>query len=173
MDCTGAGKAGFEAVYEEYYDRIYKYAYTLLLNREEAEDVTADTFLAAWENFGSYDASRASVRTWLARIVHNRAVDLMRSAERGRTVCQEPADVPSAGDFTIGVDDSQTVMWLFSRLKPEEREILNMRYVMDLCDSEIALMLGLEKKTVNKRMQRLLAKCRDILNGKPCLRSGM
>lgn len=158
---------GFEAIYDEYYDRIYKYAYTLLLNREEAEDVTADTFLAAWENYDRFDASRASIRTWLTRIVHNRAVDLMRSASY-RTRTGLPADQVSDGSeqFTDDVEKSATVVRLFSMLEPEERELLDMRYVMDLKDDEIAMLLDLEKKTVNKRIQRLLAKCRSLLDVK-------
>ena len=48
-------KADFEAVYDSYYDRVYKYAYTLLLNKDDAEDVTADTFIAAYESFDRYD----------------------------------------------------------------------------------------------------------------------
>ena len=76
----------FEAIYEEYYDRIYKYVYSLLLNREDAEDVTEETFLAAYAAYGSYDSNKASVATWLARIAHNRAVNLVRSAPRAKRV---------------------------------------------------------------------------------------
>ena len=43
----------FAAIYDAYYDRIYKYAFTLLLNREDAEDVTADTFFAAYANIST------------------------------------------------------------------------------------------------------------------------
>ena len=155
----------FEAVFDAYYDRIYKYAYMLLLNREEAEDVTADTFLAAYESFGRYDKSRAAVATWLTRIAHNRAVNLMRSAAyRTRTALPEDRAAPAAEDAADRVDASVTVLWLYDRLKPEERELLNMRYVMELKDREIASLLGLPEKTVNKRFQRLLVKCRMLLN---------
>lgn len=87
--------SSFEAVYAAYYDRVFKYAYTLLLNREDAEDVTADTFLTVYEKFGRYDPSRASMATWITRIAHNRAVNLMRSASytRQRELCETgPAD---------------------------------------------------------------------------------
>ena len=164
---NGQKDIGFEAVYDEYYDRIYKYAYTLLLNREEAEDVTADTFLTAWEKFSQYDASKASVQTWLSTIVHNRAVDLMKSAAYSRRA-ELSENLASSGMDKISdhLEMSETVLWLFSRLTPEERELLNMRYVMELKDEEIAALLDMEKKTVNKRIQRLLAKCRNLLNGK-------
>ena len=82
-------KPDFATVYDSWYDRVYKYAYTLLLNREDAEDVTAET-----------------------------------------------------------------VLRLFARLRPQERELLILRYTMELRDREIAAMLGLPEKTVNKQALR-------------------
>ena len=61
------------------------------------------------------------------------------------------------------LDASDLVLRLYAKLKIEERELLNMRYVMELKDREIASLLGLSEKAVNKRYQRLLAKCRELL----------
>lgn len=156
----------FAAVYDANYDRVFKYAYTLLLNREDAEDVTADTFIAAYMNFDRYDPERASVATWLTRIVHNRAVNLLRSAayskRSGLPEGWEPKD--GGADLFDQAEASDALVRLYARLLPEEREFLNMRYVMELQDSEIGALLGLTAKTVNKRYQRLLAKCRLIMN---------
>ena len=73
-------KPDFETVFEVYYDRVYKYAYTILLNRENAEDVVEETFLAAYVAYPGYDPARSSLATWLTRIAHNKAVNLVRSA---------------------------------------------------------------------------------------------
>ena len=90
-------KITFDVIYETYFDRVYKYAFTLLLNKEDAEDVTSETFCAALKNFVRYDAQKASIATWLSRIVHNCAVDLMRSAAYSKR-----AEMPSDWDL----DDS-------------------------------------------------------------------
>ena len=50
----------FETIYDAYYDRVYRYAYTILLNREDAEDVVEETFLAAYAAYGRYDPSLAA-----------------------------------------------------------------------------------------------------------------
>ena len=156
---------GFEEIYEKYYDRVYKYAFTLLLNKENAEDVTSETFLAAYANFGSYDETKASVATWLTRIAHNRAVNLMRSAEYSRrTELPENYEYPDPSDHIGQIEASDTVLRLYARLRPDERELLNMRCVMELKDREIAQLTGVPEKTVNKRYQRLLAKCRSLLD---------
>lgn len=62
-------------------------------------------------------------------------------------------------------EDTDTILRLYARLKREEREFLNLRYVMELSDAEIAALYGMEVKAVSKRYQRLLARCRGILGG--------
>ena len=164
--------ADFETVYEKYYDRVYKYAYTLLLNREDAEDVTSETFLAAYTHFAGYDPAKASVVTWLTRIAHNKAVNLVRAPARSkRSEMPEEWDPADEGpDFTEQIGTSDAVVQLYARLTPEEREFLNLRYVMELKDREIAALMGLPEKTVNKRYQRLLARCRTMMGGEAALR---
>ena len=158
-------KPDFETVYETFYDRIYKYAYTILLNREDAEDVVEETFLSAYLAYRSYDPKRASVATWLTRIAHNKAVNITRSAafRRETQFPEDMEDSAAPGDFTAQTEDADTVLRLYAKLTSAEREFLDLRYVMELRDPEIAEMLGLPVKTVNKRYQRLLARCRGIL----------
>ena len=61
------------------------------------------------------------------------------------------------------LEDKDQVLYLYSKLSAGEREFLNMRYAIQMSDSEVAEILGIPVKTVNKRYQRLLAKCRGIL----------
>ena len=162
------GKQGqrmsFEAVYEQYYDRVYHYVYTLLLNKEEAEDVTEEAFLAAYVHYDGYDENKASVATWLTRIAHNCAVNLLRSAAHAKHAeMPEEWEPTDDKDFTAQVDSSQVMMKVYEKLSQDERTFLNLRYVMELKDREIAELMGLNEKTVNKRYQRLLLRCRDIL----------
>ena len=154
-------KPDFETVFEVYYDRVYKYAYTILLNRENAEDVVEETFLAAYVAYPGYDPARSSLATWLTRIAHNKAVNLVRSAAYRR----ETAMPEGLADRSPSVQDEPryTVLWLYARLTQEEREFLDLRYAMELSDKEIAALYGLEPKAVNKRFQRLLKRCRQLL----------
>ena len=158
-------KPDFETVYETYYDKLYRYAYGLLLHPEDAEDVVEETFFAACAAYAGYDPARASLATWLTRIAHNKAVDHVRSAARRREAqLPDEPDVPAPGDFTERTEDADTVLWLYAQLGREERELLNLRYAMELSDREVAALYGLEVKAVNKRYQRLLAKCRALLD---------
>ena len=156
-------KPDFETVFEVYYDRVYKYAYTILLNRENAEDVVEETFLAAYVAYPGYDPARSSLATWLTRIAHNKAVNLVRSARYRR----ETAMPEGLADRSPSVQDEPryTVLWLYARLTQEEREFLDLRYVMGLTDKEVGALYSLESKAVNKRYQRLLKRCRQLLDG--------
>ena len=159
-------KPDFQDMYRQQYDRIYKYTYTLLLNRESAEDVVQETFLSAYRHYDSFDPAKGSVGTWLSRIAHNKAIDQLRT-----TACRMRAEWPETEE--IGGEDreierlseeNETVLFLYARLSEEERELLNMRYVLELKDAEVADILGLKEKTVNKRYQRLLKKSLQILS---------
>lgn len=156
----------FGQIYEEYYDRVYKYAYTILLNKEDAEDIVEDTFFTAYACYDSFDPGKASFATWITRIAHNKAINLLKSAAyRKRAempVYYEAPDDKASTDTTAEINE--TVLYLYSKLSIGEREFLNFRYAMDMKDSEVAELLGLPVKTVNKRYQRLLAKCRGILD---------
>ena len=103
-------KPNFETVFEVYYDRVYKYAYTILLNRENAEDVVEETFLAAYAAYPGYDPARSSLATWLTRIAHNKAVNLVRSAAYRRETALLENDPDH--DNTARDETRYTVLWL-------------------------------------------------------------
>ena len=158
-------KPDFETVYDTYYDRIYKYVYSILMHKENTEDIVAETFIAAFRNYDSYDPSKASLATWLTRIAHNSSVNLVRSAAYRTRADMPERDVNGAEDPDLLKleEDNGLVVLLYGKLTEEEREFLNMRYAMELSDAEIAQILDLNTKTVNKRYQRLLKKCRELL----------
>ena len=72
----------FDEIYQEYYRRVFNYAFGRLLHREEAEDATAEVFLVLLQNLQSYDPKRGSVGTWINRITHNAVENYCRKAYR-------------------------------------------------------------------------------------------
>lgn len=67
----------YRQLVDQYLGVIVTYAFRLLKNQAEAEEVAQETFLRAWQNAASYKP-QARVTTWLHRIAHNRAIDLLR-----------------------------------------------------------------------------------------------
>lgn len=157
-------KPDFETLYEAYYDKVFKYTYSILLNRENTEDVVSEAFIAAYQNYGRYDPCRSSPATWLTRIAHNMAVNFVKSAAyRRNETMPDSIDAESPEDEFGQIENADVVLRLYRRLTKAQREFLNLRYGMDLTDGEIADLYGIPVKTINKRYQRLLAHCRTIL----------
>ncbi|MCR4907837.1 MAG: sigma-70 family RNA polymerase sigma factor [Lachnospiraceae bacterium] len=155
----------FEEFYEAYYDRVFNFVYMRLLHREDAEDVTEDTFMKAMAAYYRNDTSKASDLTWLCTIARNCMTDHIRKSRKHKIISFD-------GTWDIGeedrelerlTDDTQRRVYrIFKELTPEERELLSMRYQMDMEYSEIGKALGIEPKTAAKRVERLLKKCREF-----------
>lgn len=66
-------------LYGRYAKSLLAVIANLVKNREEAEDVLQETFVKIWENFGSYDAGKGRLYTWMLNIARNSAIDKLRS----------------------------------------------------------------------------------------------
>lgn len=95
----------FEVLFLRSQRRAYNLAYRLTGNTADAEDVTQDAYVRAWNNFDSYDASR-SFEGWLFRIITNRVIDMRRRQKR---VPMYSLDTPIVGD-----EDSQPLSHEFA-----------------------------------------------------------
>ena len=95
----------FERLFQRSQRRAYNLAYRLTGNAADAEDVTQDAYVRAWNNFASYDANR-SFEGWLFRIITNRVIDMRRRQKR---VPMYSLDTPVQGD-----DDGQPMAHEFA-----------------------------------------------------------
>ena len=103
----------FERLFQRSQRRAYNLAYRLTGNATDAEDVTQDAYVRAWNNFDSYDATR-SFEGWLFRIITNRVIDMRRRQKR---VPMYSLDTPVQGD-----EDGQPLAHEFAApdSKPEQ-----------------------------------------------------
>ncbi len=70
---------GFEEIYKEYYDRIFRYLYRITDNWEDSRDLAQDVFIKVNANLSNFK-SQSSISTWIYRIATNTAYDRFRSA---------------------------------------------------------------------------------------------
>ncbi len=156
----------FELIYEQYYDKVFNFIYMRILNREDAEDITEDTFIKAMTAFGSYDPEKSSYITWLCTIARNCMVDHIRKSHRDKIV---PFDETyEAGEIDSEIekltDDTERQVYdIMSHLKQDERELLSMRYKLNMDYNQIAAVTGISPKAAAKRVERILKKCRDYV----------
>ncbi len=153
----------FSKVVDEYQHRVYGFVRRMVPTGEDAEDVTQEVFIRAFQNFERFDA-RASVRTWLFRIAYNLCVDRARKA--GRSIQQVSMTISSEIEEEYEVADSRwqpdTILEDSEMMSRVEAAIANMseklRSVLllhdkeDLSYEEISESLGIPIGTVKSRL---------------------
>ncbi len=150
----------FEVIYDRHSRVAFSLAYRLLGDRQSAEDLVQDAFLAVWRGAAGYAPSRGSVRNWMLSILHNRGVDRLRSlsamSRRQEALEQVELRRPDEPDAaTLGIERAiaGTVREELEGLPAEQHEVLNLAYYGGFTHNEIAQMLSLPLGTVKSRMR--------------------
>jgi RNA polymerase sigma factor (sigma-70 family) len=161
---------GDEAALRAVYDRWSRLVYTLALrslgDQSDAEDVTQATFVAAWRGRTAYDASRASLVTWLVMITRRRIVDVQRTrAQRARVLdaLQQKAE-PETQDAP-DLADAMLVAHELAMLDPDARKVVRLAFYDDLTHAQIAERLDMPLGTVKSHLRRSLQRMRMRLEG--------
>jgi RNA polymerase sigma-70 factor, ECF subfamily len=164
------GESNAEEAFAVLYDRhgraAYSVAYRMMGEKQAAEDVVQDALLKVWRGAGSYRVERGSVRTWILSIVHNRAIDQLRSMASRRRMqdkveASAPRSQPSEAFSEIWRNSQrEQVREALGALPPEQLKILELAYFSGYTHVEIAELLGLPLGTVKGRIRLGLKKIR-------------
>lgn len=147
-----------ERLIEAYADAVYRLAYARTGSREDAEDVTQETFLRLVRT-GPRFRDGEHCRAWLLRVAMNCAADLHRSAWRRHTRPLEEAE-----HLTISPEEpGNGVMEAVLALPERYRTVVHLYYYEELSAAEIAAILGKREGTVNTRLCRARAMLRAKL----------
>ncbi|PIR41562.1 MAG: hypothetical protein COV31_00430 [Candidatus Yanofskybacteria bacterium CG10_big_fil_rev_8_21_14_0_10_46_23] len=167
----GQGKK-FVAVYRQYFPKIYKYCLFRLNSKEDAEDLTEQTFLRTWDYLIQGNEIE-NFRAFLFRVAHNQVIDLYSKREIDRKhseplINQEgrERDLPDETDLLADNQEKelyQEAQEELDQLKPEYREVMILYYVEDLDLSEIAEILGLTEGNVRVRLHRARNKLKEAM----------
>ena len=160
----------FATLYDRHARAAYSLAYRMMGEPQAAEDLVQDAFLKLWRSASSYRPERGSVRTWLLSIVHNRAIDQIRSSGSRRRM-QEKVEA-SAPRFQPSEAFSESwrnvqreqVREALRSLPEEQLKVLELAYFSGYTHVEIAGMLGLPLGTVKGRMRLGLKKVKDYFD---------
>ena len=125
-----------------------------------ADDIAQDAFERAFRGLADFNG-RSSFRTWLSRIVINRAVDVGRRQQRSQSL--EVAESLSASRSDDDVVRDREVLDAVAALAPERRTVVALRYWADHSPAEIAEILDLPLGTVHSRLGRALTDLRSRL----------
>src|SRR3990170_2744894 len=168
-------RAGDTEALGELYDRYASIALATALrvvaDRQEAEDVVHDAFVAVWRKIDRFDSERGSLRAWLMTVVRNRAIDRVRA--RRSSIDLDDADErsllrsgpnPTLEDALPRASASD-VRAALSSLPEEQRRAVELAYFEGYTYREVAELTGVPTGTANGRLRLAMAKLRDALSG--------
>lgn len=159
-------EAAFDQIVRLYADRIYNYVRRMVGNPQDAEDITQEVFIRAYQGLSQFDG-RASFSTWLFRIATNLCIDhKRRQSRRVQTVPyhhdesdEEEGDwefpdtnQPSALDHLLSQELQAVVEGAIERLNPKLKTVLLLYDVEGLSYEQIAETLGIPMGTVKSRL---------------------
>jgi RNA polymerase sigma-70 factor (ECF subfamily) len=169
-----------ENALSELYDRYSRLVYSVALNTlsdpGQAEEVTQDVFVRAWEKARTYRAEQGKVATWLASIARHRSIDIYRQNRSHHTDVQvswQDAEVimlPDGQNVEWEVDlvqRQQRIRWAVEQLPAEQKKVVGMAFFQGLSHPEIAEALGEPLGTVKTRIRLGMQKLRDLLQEEP------
>jgi RNA polymerase sigma-70 factor (ECF subfamily) len=157
LDAMQGDPSGLAAVYDFYAHRIHRYFYSRVENAEDAEDLTAQTFMSVIEALPYYQ-HRGQFTAWIFQIAQSKAMDFFR---RNHSKVRKDASVSDrVFDETLeNIVQAQTIDTLrviIKMLREDERELLRLRFVVDLSYIEIADLVGRKEDAVRKSVNRIL-----------------
>lgn len=136
----------FAGLYEAHFDRIFRYVYLKIGDREEAEDMTQQVFLHALKSITSFKFQGTPFTAWLFRIAHNQMVDHLRKKSRRPATVEIDDTVPCNTNDPVRMTELNLSIEQLSRatqnLTQAQREVISMRFAGGLSIEEVARTMG-------------------------------
>jgi RNA polymerase sigma-70 factor (ECF subfamily) len=158
----------FAELYDKHVVRIYRHIYYLVSDGREAEDLTAQTFLKAWEAIDRYKERGAPFVAWLLRIGHNLTVSHLRSKRDHSALDEGYIDQKLNRNPEEALERSSeehSVREALLGLRDEQRQVIMLRFVEELDYREVAAMIGKSVPAVRVIQHRALGNLRKLMQG--------
>jgi len=159
--------AALTQLYEENFDRIYRYIVLKIGDRTEAEDMTQQVFLNALKSISSFKWKGMPFSAWLFRIAHNQIVDYFRKRSKQATV-------PLNESLTAGGSDPgqvaerkleiEQLALATKKLTRAQQEVISLRFAGELSVAEVARAMGRSEGAVKALQHSAIVALRKVLS---------
>jgi len=156
----------FAQLYEEHFDKIYRYVALRIGDRAEAEDITQQVFLKALRSISSFRWKGTPFSAWLFRIAHNQMVDHLRKKTKQATVPIDESTISSSNDPQLLIEQKLNIEQLISatkRLTEAQREVISLRFTSELPIAQIAGIMGKSEGAVKALQHSAIVALRKVL----------
>jgi RNA polymerase sigma-70 factor (ECF subfamily) len=162
-------REAFTRLYDMHFDRIYRYVYVKVRSQAEAEDLTQDVFIKAYEAIKSYKWRDLPFTAWLFRIAHNRIIDHVRKTSKEKRASLDEAGAIAVGDPVAMTEQNFEIYQLkaaLEKLPDAQKEVASLRFISELSIAEVAATLGKSEGTIKALQFSAVASLRKLLYGK-------
>ncbi|MBI2623757.1 MAG: sigma-70 family RNA polymerase sigma factor [Candidatus Liptonbacteria bacterium] len=160
--------SAFGQLYDHYQPKIYRFVLFKVSQREEAEDLTHEVFMSAWQRIRTYRDFGFPFSSWLYQIARNRIIDHYRTKKASTPIDAvdpeyfvAPASAPRAVEEKIEVERVRRAL---GKLKPEHQDVVIMRFIEELSIKETAAALGKTEGAIKLLQHRAMKALQELVD---------
>ena len=162
---SGDGEA-FADLYERHLQRLFRYFFYRVGHRQDAEDLTEQVFLKAWQAIGNYDCRGVPFSAWLFRLAHNLLIDHRRSRQESEGL-DEGLEIQ---DNSVGPEEllvrraeAGELAAAIGRLAPVEQTVVILRFMEEMDHRAVAAIIGKSEVATRSIQSRALVRLARLL----------
>jgi len=158
----------FTLLYDNYSKSLYGVIFTLIKDREEAEDVLQEVFVKIWKNIDSYNESKGRLYTWMLNIARNTSIDKLRSKGFNNNQKNLSSDnfvhILDDNSKTINQIDAIGIKEFIKKLKPKCIQIIDLLFFKGYTQQETSDELEIPLGTVKTQNRNCMNELRLLIN---------
>jgi len=164
----------FQRLFQQYSDKVYRLAVSIVQNEDDAEDVVQEVFIRFFEYLDRFEG-RSKIGTWLYRVAYNASIDRVRKQRVLPVVDEDISEMPLPKQIHAWSDSHRMTMDQIDlvgqleaaiRTLPESlRMVFLLRDVEELSTQDTAAVLNITPGAVKVRLHRARLQLREILTG--------
>jgi RNA polymerase sigma-70 factor, ECF subfamily len=145
-DAQAGDRDAMRQLYVRFAPHVHAYVERVVSNRDDADDVTQQTFAKLLTDLSRYEPGDAPFRAWMLRVSHNVAIDHLRRS-RAVPLDDVPDDLERVDDAPL--ESRASLREALASLTAGQRDALVLRHVVGLTPEEIAAFLGRSLRSVH------------------------
>ena len=157
----------FAQLYEEYFDKIYRYIAFKIGNKTEAEDMTQQVFLNAIKSISSFRWRGIPFSAWLFRIAHNQVVDYLRKKAKHATTSLDEVLVSNGNNPQLVAEqnlDIERLLLATKQLTQAQREVISLRFASELSIAQVARVMAKNQGAIKALQHSAIVALRKTLS---------
>lgn len=167
LELQNGNQRAFERIYELYSESIFGIIYSIVNDKDIAEEILQDVFLKIWNNASSYNSDKGRFFTWILNIARNASIDQLRSKRHKNSQKNLTADnfvdiLESSSNFSSKAD-AIGIQKYINVLKPVCKKLIDLLFFKGFTQKETAEELDMPLGTVKTRNRACINKLREML----------